>query len=121
MGEIVLFQPIVTSAVQNSAKKREVPAEDEKLLYRMRRIWRRCEDMLGDIDIVRKDTDPEIADRTFHSWWSRQHRISWSGGKLIERAMAHRLSETRAATLEIEADMRKSAQEFSQTPRLVPS
>ena len=119
MGEVFLFQQTAAVSVQNSAKRKLIPAEDEILLRRMRRVWRRCEDMLGDIETVADETDPDISDRTLRAWWAREHRITWAGGKLIERAMKYRLSETSAAVLECEAAMRKSSREFQQKLRLV--
>lgn len=125
MAEIILFQPNAAKTAQIPAKRRQISVEDEALIRRMRRVWRRCDDMLADIYTVKKaeyldaDADLDISDRTFQSWWSRTHKISWAGGKLIEKAMRYRLAEARKAVLEQEADMRARADDFTQKPRIL--
>lgn len=105
MGEVLILHQSAAMARRKSAKTRQVPAEDEKLLRRMRRVWRRPEDLLADIEIVRGDDDINIADRTLRAWWARENRISWAGGKLIERTIAYRLAETKAAARADEVEL----------------
>ena len=76
-----------------SRRPRPTPAADEALLRRMREVWRNPDACLDDVQACLAPDEPmPFGGGTLRAWWRRQHRISWAGGKLIERAMAHRVA-----------------------------